>query len=272
MPIDCRSPFKYAKINYNGDVILCQRFTVGNIKDRSFRDIWFGQTAEQLRNSVRASMRLCSSCDHYRFCIRGGEIDVGRNDNFIALSDRHKTFADPVKVGHYGTHSILRWNDDFFAVPKCDSGHVTILANAESHPDIIQTASIEKAREAIKRRMGASRVSWLDDLPENPTPPFIDPPIRYRMHNISEWYGHFVARPWIAPPVDLFRDSLANRPDIVVADSLESVKAAVRNRPVLPLALRILGQPRQAAEAGLRLLRNNRSILMRIDRLLGRKS
>ena len=46
MAVDCRSPFKFARIDYNGDVFLCQQFKIGNIADHDFNDIWHGERAE----------------------------------------------------------------------------------------------------------------------------------------------------------------------------------------------------------------------------------
>lgn len=50
--IACRSPFKFAKIDYDKLTILCQRYAVGNIYETNFKDIWFGVKANNLRKSI----------------------------------------------------------------------------------------------------------------------------------------------------------------------------------------------------------------------------
>lgn len=87
MSVPCRSPFKYAKIGYDGNVILCCRFTIGNIYEEDFKDIWFGEVAQNLRRSIVSTPGFCETCDYYRFCIKAGEIDLSLNANFFASSN-----------------------------------------------------------------------------------------------------------------------------------------------------------------------------------------
>jgi MoaA/NifB/PqqE/SkfB family radical SAM enzyme len=63
MHVDCRSPFTFARINYNGDVILCYMFKVGNIYKQPFLDIWYGEQAQKIREGVLASPNICYGCD-----------------------------------------------------------------------------------------------------------------------------------------------------------------------------------------------------------------
>lgn len=84
MHVDCRSPFKYARILYNGDVQLCSQFKIGNIHERSFLEIWNGSEAHRVRQTLRESAGVCHACDYYRFCIKASELDCDREENFFA--------------------------------------------------------------------------------------------------------------------------------------------------------------------------------------------
>ena len=81
----CRSPFNYTWINYSGDVV-CQRFTVGNTHDATFKDNWLGAQAQQVRARVMQDDRRYLSCSHYRFCIKAGALDASAEANFTVLT------------------------------------------------------------------------------------------------------------------------------------------------------------------------------------------
>ena len=50
--ISCKSPWTFARILPEGDVQLCYQFTIGNLKEQSFEDIWNGPRAEEVRRRV----------------------------------------------------------------------------------------------------------------------------------------------------------------------------------------------------------------------------
>ena len=127
MQVSCRSPFKFAKINFNGDVLLCQKFKIGNINDTPFLDIWNGEEATRVRTGVLnpGNVRTCLNCQHYRFCIRAGEIDLQNQENFVALSRSaliepdEKDLADdgnPIYLGEYKTARLFSWSGEYFAL------------------------------------------------------------------------------------------------------------------------------------------------------------
>ena len=120
-------PFKFAKINFNGDVLLCQKFVVGNIYQSSFADIWFGKEATRVRAGVTmpGNEKTCHTCHHYRFCVKAGEIDTHEEENFRAwansgsmdVSDPKVDDGTPVHVRTVGLHSIFQWDGKFHAIP-----------------------------------------------------------------------------------------------------------------------------------------------------------
>src|SRR5204863_1285763 len=58
----CRSPWTFARILPTGDVELCFKFVVGNLRERAFKDIWFGEAATAVRARVIAETTICPAC------------------------------------------------------------------------------------------------------------------------------------------------------------------------------------------------------------------
>lgn len=109
MTVECRSPFKFARIDYNGDVFLCQKFNIGNILEQEFTDIWYGEKADQVRKLVLAGGSVCQECDHFRLCVKADELDVRSPEALRQTVPRH--------IGEYMSYSILKLGDQFYGVP-----------------------------------------------------------------------------------------------------------------------------------------------------------
>ena len=88
MSVDCRSAFKYARILYNGDVHLCDKFRIGNIHEKSLLEIWHGEEANRIRQLLLQSPTLCHACDYYRFCIKAAQVDYDKEENFKMVARR----------------------------------------------------------------------------------------------------------------------------------------------------------------------------------------
>ena len=61
----CRSPWTFARILPTGDVELCFKYIVGNLRRHSFKDIWFGSRAIAVRRRVAEDAGICPVCEHY---------------------------------------------------------------------------------------------------------------------------------------------------------------------------------------------------------------
>lgn len=83
MSFPCKSPFSFARILPNADVQLCYQFTIGNLNDNNFEDIWFGERAHQVRKQVMQDTKTCDSCDYYRFCLKGAYVGVNNPVNYL---------------------------------------------------------------------------------------------------------------------------------------------------------------------------------------------
>jgi radical SAM protein with 4Fe4S-binding SPASM domain len=70
MQVNCRSPFTAVRIDYDGNVNLCQSlFRIGNVRDASLIDLWYGSTATRVRAGLMRDASVCHSCDYYRLCV-----------------------------------------------------------------------------------------------------------------------------------------------------------------------------------------------------------
>jgi radical SAM protein with 4Fe4S-binding SPASM domain len=83
MALPCRSPWTFAKITHDGSVQLCYQFNIGNLRDQSFEEIWFGHAAQAVRDKVRTDRKICPACDYYRFCLNA-EVDSENLANYFA--------------------------------------------------------------------------------------------------------------------------------------------------------------------------------------------
>lgn len=86
MSFPCKSPWTFARIFPTGDVQLCYQFSVGNLRDNSFEEIWFGECANAVRKRVAKEMHICRSCDYFRFCLSSQSVDCDDLESYFAGS------------------------------------------------------------------------------------------------------------------------------------------------------------------------------------------
>ena len=72
LPLWCSLPFEQLYLNYAGDVILCcsdvlWKVTLGNINEKSIKEIWFNNRFCEIRKSLlegrRDTIETCKRCD-----------------------------------------------------------------------------------------------------------------------------------------------------------------------------------------------------------------
>lgn len=115
MHVSCRSPFKFVRINYDGAVRLCQKFTVGSIYEDDLLAIWEGAGAEALRADVRKDAEVCHRCEYFKFCIRAGQVDYDDDSVFLS-NDRIEIVAEGVRVRNK-KYNVLRYAGKFYRCP-----------------------------------------------------------------------------------------------------------------------------------------------------------
>jgi radical SAM protein with 4Fe4S-binding SPASM domain len=75
VPVPCRSPYKLARIEPDGRVVLCQKFAIGSIYDADLLALWDSPRARKLRISIKRDAHICHTCDYFRFCLNADRID-----------------------------------------------------------------------------------------------------------------------------------------------------------------------------------------------------
>jgi radical SAM protein with 4Fe4S-binding SPASM domain len=130
---DCRSAFTAATILANGDVQLCYKFSVGNLHESAFEDIWFGEEAHRVRQQIVSAPTDCAACDCFRFGIGFHTLDVERIENYFSgdlgpylkyvdfeTGVIHAQVAPkpPRLVSSEGQYNIVFYGNRYFGVPQ----------------------------------------------------------------------------------------------------------------------------------------------------------
>jgi radical SAM protein with 4Fe4S-binding SPASM domain len=159
MKVDCRSPFKYVRILYNGDVQLCQQFRIGNIHETPLLDLWFGEEAQRVRRKVQADASTCHACDYYRFCIKAAEIDPEREENFYAQHVRPSAAALPqlIEEGYKG-FNLVRFRGRVYGLAQSVGPFDLFLATDEVIQAHVQARRCVLAESAAAVKTGIDRL------------------------------------------------------------------------------------------------------------------
>ncbi len=149
MSVSCRSPFKFARILYNGNVELCYQFVVGNIYKDDFLDIWYGEKAKRIREMILRNPKVCYSCDYYRLCVKAGELDYNDEDSFYGELVHNKYRYPTIIEDNFYSYAIIAWLGDYYGVPPCSShDHIALLLNDEDAK--LKGVFIEESAEKVK--------------------------------------------------------------------------------------------------------------------------
>ena len=178
MPVDCRSPFKFARINYDGDVQLCYQFSIGNIHQTPLLDLWRGTSAERVRGRVSESMEICSRCEYYRFCIQANTVDSQQDyESRMRLELLLESWP----------YNFIGFDGQVFAVPQWlkISGPDLADENRRGELGILRSESLEQAWD-----LAADRFPPLDFSP--PPSWMVE---SYRNYNLFAHHDRMVAVP-----------------------------------------------------------------------------
>lgn len=110
MKFNCRSPFKYSRIDYDGTVNICHQVSIGNLYQQDFLSIWYGRRAERFRGIIREDPTFCADCAFYRLCIRANELDYDDDRNWTAEESIRKLYI-------FGIFQIWFWRNQYYGAP-----------------------------------------------------------------------------------------------------------------------------------------------------------
>ena len=156
MPVNCKSPFTFARVFYDGEVELCYQFKVGNLERQDFEQIWYGESATKVRQAVMRNAKICHNCDYFRFCISSGEIDYQDEDNTVnaaALAQQGLQYRTPVFVESLEDVNIIRWLNSFYCLPKSLGPVEVRLLDPSCLPEgVVVDKSLERIRVRLQKK------------------------------------------------------------------------------------------------------------------------
>lgn len=145
MPVECLSPFVFARILPTGDVQLCHQFIIGNIYDANLKDIWLGESASRVRQQVMSGTKTCMGCDYFRFCIHSSDIDLTNRYNFYNATTLAQLNggALPTFIARSSSHAFLKWKELYYAIPN-NSIHLGMQFLEDTHSqDVLRADSLD---------------------------------------------------------------------------------------------------------------------------------
>ncbi len=169
MPVNCKSPFTFAKILWNGDVQMCYRYIIGNLNEQDFKDIWYGEKTQQVRENIMANPAICYGCDYFRFCINNKDIDINDGINYfqqdlIELSKQIDFDAEVIKFPvqdnpaqiklieeGYKEFNIISYKGQFFGLAQDEGAFDTNKIKSKEYQRCFAGNSIEEVKQLIDK-------------------------------------------------------------------------------------------------------------------------
>jgi radical SAM protein with 4Fe4S-binding SPASM domain len=162
----CRAPFNSATILANGDVQLCFKYSVGNLRDGDFEDIWYGEAADRARQIVMRDVGDCRACDCWRFGMASDELDEVRVESYFAhelASAAHSIdwetgeFAEPPAkrpprlVAAEGRYNVVFWDERYLAIPQAVGALELDKVDLSRVPGLIASDSFARVMHLLAR-------------------------------------------------------------------------------------------------------------------------
>ncbi len=152
---------------------------------------------------------------------RAGEIDTSVEENYTALTDRSKTYLDPVVVDHYATYWIVRWLSAYYVMPKQHELSALMLGE-RSFPSIsTQEEALSIAKEETHRR-GAD---WLAYLPMQCGR--AETIKNYPRGNLILWDGMYIFLRSTKTHIDLFEVNFNELPPVLYDAELKVIRKRI---------------------------------------------
>jgi len=154
MPVQCRSPFKSARILYNGNVELCYQFPIGNIYDNDLLDIWYGEKAQRVREYLMRNSKVCHACEYYNLCIKAGELDYSNVGSFYSeLADKKYRYPEVVEELKSYNYKIVNWIGDYYAIPTYYGSVNIVTDNVAELKGVFIDKSIDRLKDTVRDYM-----------------------------------------------------------------------------------------------------------------------
>ncbi|MBM4072532.1 MAG: radical SAM protein [Planctomycetes bacterium] len=228
----CRSPWSGARILSSGEVQLCYQFSVGNLHDQSFADIWQGAKANKARALVAAQRDICPTCDYFRFCL-SKQIDHENLENYFSSSLAAGLDRINFETGEFGNltkraprlvETIGRWNvvhvhDRYVGIPQ-EMGELDLrTVDLDSLAGVVMANRLPDIRRRIQEAIAGSP-------PAAKAPPVLVESIG--TWNVVAYDDRYLGIPQALGPMDLTQVSLEKLSGVMVGKELPELRRKLR--------------------------------------------
>ena len=206
MEVNCASPFKAIKLLYDGTLQVCSKFKIGNIYESgSLLQTWRGFMAEKVRSSILAKPKICYHCDYYRFCIRSGQIDHTKAENF-----RSSGSSEPRMISRFMGCPVIEWANEYVLLMP-DHGPFDIRFDQLGPSVMLHADDYETFLESLSNQLAQTGPVDLE-CPSN----------LHRFWRVGEWL--------MAAPFDAFdglKLTVKNLEELYFARSMYELRCAI---------------------------------------------
>ncbi|OQW30839.1 MAG: hypothetical protein A4E19_08815 [Nitrospira sp. SG-bin1] len=235
---DCRAAFTSATILANGDIQLCYKYSVGNLHNASFEDIWFGEEANRIRQLIINEPSDCAACDCYKFGIAFHKLDADCVENyFTAELGPYVTDVDfmtglihakvspkpPRLVLSEGDYNIVAYDDKYFGIPHRLGCLEVDKTDFSTIPNVIVEGRFSSALARVRNADSESRRNHAKVTLKPPQLVFSEGD-----YNIVAYDGKYFGIPHRLGPLEVDKTDFSTIPDVVVEAECEAVLARVR--------------------------------------------
>jgi hypothetical protein len=234
---DCRAAFTTATILANGDIQLCYKYSIGNLHEDSFEDIWFGEEANRVRRLIVGEPTDCAACDCFKFGIAFHKLDADCVENYFTgelgayvndvdfmtgLIHAKVTPKPPRLVLSEGNYNVVAYGDKYFGIPHTLGPLEVDRADFSTMPNVIVegrfATALARVRKIVSQGHTPSEVT--------PRPPQLV--LSEGDYNIVAYGGKYFGIPHHLGPLEVDRTDFSTIPDVVVEEELESALSHVR--------------------------------------------
>ena len=96
---NCRAPYNTARIDFDGNIFICQKIRIGSLYESDLLHCWAGSKRDRMIGMIRNNISICDGCDYFRFCINSPDVDYSDPENFrsAALINNLEIRSDAVE-------------------------------------------------------------------------------------------------------------------------------------------------------------------------------
>jgi MoaA/NifB/PqqE/SkfB family radical SAM enzyme len=228
----CHSPFKSATILANGDVQICFKYSVGNLHESDFVDIWYGERADQVRRKLIADAADCNACDCFRFDIALDELDADRLESHFSnelavhapsVDFSRGVFGDPIppppprliktvpgyNLVYYGGRYIgVPWSAGALELDKTDMGKIDGAFVEDNYSSAV--ARLRALDGGSAREAGSGETAEAPHLVKV-----------LSGYNLVKFAGRYYGVPWTAGPIEIDKVRIEETDGVFVEPSFE---------------------------------------------------